>query len=40
MEVTEFKDDSNDIKGYFLIKRQNIKFDGSLRVSTELRRGI
>jgi len=39
LEVTEFKSDTVETKDYFLIKRQNTKFDGSMQGQTELRRG-
>ncbi len=39
LEVTEFKSDTVETKDFFLIKRQNTKFDGSMQGQTELRRG-
>lgn len=39
LEVTEFKSDTVETKDFFLIKRQSIKFDGSMQGQTELRRG-
>lgn len=39
VELTEFKNDTVETKDYFLIKRQKITFDGSLRSSVDLRRG-
>ena len=39
LEVVEFKSDTVETKDYFLIKRQNTRFDGSLICQTELRRG-
>lgn len=39
LEVTEFESDTVETKDFFLIKRQSIKFDGSMQGQTELRRG-
>lgn len=39
LEVIEFKSDTVETKDNFLVKRQSIKFDGSLQGQTELRRG-
>jgi hypothetical protein len=39
LEVIEFKSDTVETKDNFLIKRQSIKYDGSMQGQTELRRG-
>jgi len=39
LEVVEFKSDTVETKGNFIIKRQTIAFDGSLQANAELRRG-
>jgi len=39
LEVVEFKSDTVETKGNFIIKRQTITFDGSLQAQAELRRG-
>jgi len=39
LEVVEFKSDTVETKGTFIIKRQTINFDGSLQAQAELRRG-